>query len=346
LKIISKPVSSKISLVTRVKRLLKNNFPFFFYSATLFRLFKTQKSHQNKLADAAYDLIIEFYTLGSDLGTKLKDRLNAKLILIYDSPVLFQYREIYQTKTIYDKRVALAEGKSVKAADVVVCYSKTVKEYVQKNIDAEGNFYVMPCIVWKNKDRHLAKPQCEIIGFIGSFLPWHKVSLLLEAFEKIASEFASLQLLMIGYGEEWNKIHELVKVSKYKDRITLTGYVSEEELELLKSKITVGAMPGSNWYGSPLKLFEYAEAEIPFIAPSTPSVLDLFSNNETALFIDSNNEFNSLVEKLRMLILDKNLAKNLSLKAKKMMQEEYSEAHQMGNFVKLVQKTISNGIKE
>ena len=82
------------------------------------------------------------------------------------------------------------------------------------------------------------------------------------------------------------------------DYVDLPGFVSEEELQEYKRMFTIAIMPGSNWYGSPLKLFEYAFAQIPFIAPSTPTVRSIFKEEVDCLFIDEQNEAGSLMEKL------------------------------------------------
>jgi glycosyltransferase involved in cell wall biosynthesis len=47
------------------------------------------------------------------------------------------------------------------------------------------------------------KPQ--LIGFIGSFLSWHRVDLLVDAFIEIAPEFPLARLALLGYGQEWNR---------------------------------------------------------------------------------------------------------------------------------------------
>jgi glycosyltransferase involved in cell wall biosynthesis len=47
-----------------------------------------------------------------------------------------------------------------------------------------------------------------------------------------------------------------------------------------------------------LKLFEYAFAQIPFIAPSTQTVRSIFKEDLDCLYIDENNEAGSLMERL------------------------------------------------
>ena len=84
-------------------------------------------------------------------------------------------------------------------------------------------------------------------------------------------------------------------------------------------------MPGSNWYGSPLKLFEYLFAGIPFIAPETPTVTYIFRDNVECLIIKNDNPVDSLSENLLKLYSNIDLRKELTANALKRMKTTFSE---------------------
>src|SRR5690606_12590432 len=94
---------------------------------------------------------------------------------------------------------------------------------------------VIPCIAWKHKVNYKKNNDDLNIGFIGSFLSWHKVELLLYAFNQIASKYQNIKLHLIGFGEEWKKINDLVQQSPFVSRIHMPGFVSETELDEIKS---------------------------------------------------------------------------------------------------------------
>ncbi len=129
------------------------------------------------------------------------------------------------------------------------------------------------------------------------------------------------------------------------DCVEMPGFVNEQMLNEYKKKLTIGVMPGSNWYGSPLKLFEYAQSDIAIIAPETPVVKELFTKEE-ALFIDDNNSLQSLVQNMRLLLTDNALRMSLISNAYKKMQGSYSRESQGRIFSQIVMKTIENGIKK
>jgi glycosyltransferase involved in cell wall biosynthesis len=99
-------------------------------------------------------------------------------------------------------------------------------------------------------------------------------------------------------------------------------------------------MPGSNWYGSPLKLFEYAQSGIPIIAPSTPVVKDLFIEGVSVVFIDENNEVQSIADNIEKLITDKELSLQLAKNAAALMESVYSRNHQQSEFIKFIDQLV------
>ena len=340
-------VKSGNTFFKKSKQFFKKLMPSLYYSLILQKIFSYQKKQFDVLKDKKYQLIIEFYIIGSTLGAELKKVNNAKLLVIYDCPVLEQFIEMYHSTTLLDNKAEKAELKSLSAADCILCYSSSVVNHIKEKHNVNTDFFIMPCIVWKEPGFTEKKQSDEIvIGFVGSFLSWHKVPLLVRAFEVIAKEYDNAKLVLVGYGEEWNSVNALKEESVYKERIILTGYVSDEELEKLKTTFTMGTMPGSNWYGSPLKLFEYAQSKIPMIAPESPVIKDLFKDKETVLFIDKNNELESLVNNIKLLIDDKGMAKNIAQNSFNLMNGAYSKEQQMDKFSILVQKLIINGIKE
>ena len=291
-----------------------------------------------------FDLVIEFLTLGSTAGAALKQKFGVPLVVIYDSPLALQFAEMHGTASFMEKKIEAAERVSVREADAVLCYSAPVKKYLEQAHQKKTGIHVLPCIVWKAIPEPAAAKK-QVIGFVGSFLKWHKVELLVRAFEQLVADFPEATLLLIGYGQEWEKIKTLADQSPVSSKITMTGFVSEEELNRIKSQLLIGVMPGSNWYGSPLKLFEYAESGIAVVAAHTPTVADLFSADEV-VFIDPENETESLYMALKSLLEDDSQRNRLITNARNKMLGVYSKSQQLYTFNQLIKNTIQSGIKE
>lgn len=336
------PAKQKV-ILPFVKRIFRNILPSFYTKLLAKKKLNEVKvaENSNLFHDSTYDLVIEFLTTGSQIGANLKNKYSIPLLLIYDSPLLEQFVEIHGSAGSLNQKIAAAETSSVLNADAIIAYSNSVKEYLAQHYMRIDNIHVVPCIVWKDKIEPIAAHN-ELIGFVGSFLKWHRVDLLVRAFENIAVDFPNSTLVLLGNGQEWNKVNEMVQRSEFNSRIVIPGYVTEEELNKWKSEFLIGVMPGSNWYGSPLKLFEYADASIAIIAPATPTVLDLFSDEEV-LFIDSKNELKSLENNLRELLTNATLRQKLVDKCKIKMKTIYSKSEQLDNFNQIIINTINRG---
>jgi glycosyltransferase involved in cell wall biosynthesis len=281
-----------------IKRMVKQ-WKWLYQSLAMKIYFSKQKSLLKQLLEGKkYDEIVEFHTVGSIVGVELKRKWGANLSVIFDSPVAEQFLEMYGTRTIFWRKIKASERITMQNADVVLAYSSACADYLIHKYRIPVPIAILPCVIHKEEIIERAPSAIFSIGFIGSFLSWHKLELLVKVFAEFIKEYPDSKLYLVGYGVEWKKIKNLVDDLDLIDHVDLPGFVSEEELQEYKRMFTIGIMPGSNWYGSPLKLFEYAFAQIPFIAPSTPTVRSIFEKDVDCLFIDEQNEASSLMQKL------------------------------------------------
>ncbi len=281
-----------------IKRVVKQ-WKWLYQSLALKIYFSKQKSLLKQLlVGKKYDEIVEFHTVGSIIGVELKRKWGAKLSVIFDSPVAEQFLEMYGTRTIFWRKIKASERITMQNADAVLAYSSACANYLVHRYRIPVPIAILPCVIHKKEIIERAPSALFSIGFIGSFLCWHKLDLLVKVFSEFIKEYPDSKLYLVGYGVEWKKIKNLVEELDLIDHVDLPGFVSEEELQEFKRLFNIAIMPGSNWYGSPLKLFEYAFAQIPFIAPSTPTVRSIFEENFDCLYIHEQNEAASLMEKL------------------------------------------------
>lgn len=290
------------------------------------------------------DLIIEFLSLGSGISMRIKQKFQCTSLIIYDAPLLEQFIEMHGYRPFNASRIAQLEKQAVENSDIVLCYAPSVQKYLTDNFKINGRIFVQPCITWK-EEIPLGESRLPMIGFIGSFLKWHKVDLLVRAFEQVAHEYPLWKLVLIGYGQEWPSIKQMVSSNKFSDRIEMPGFVSEEQLKEYKKQFSIGVMPGSNWYGSPLKLFEYAQSSVAIVAPETPVVCDLFDKSE-ALFIKKNDPLQSLVENLRKLMSSEECRLNIIDRSFAKMKGDYSRSEQLNKFREIIKSALSDGITE
>jgi glycosyltransferase involved in cell wall biosynthesis len=273
-----------------------------------------------------FDSVIEFYTYGSNLGYRISKENNIPLILIYDNPVLEEHVFFYGEKIFFKGKIENREKESILSAKSIVAYSKAVEDYLNKKYGKKLPIFIHQNVDYSRFDFIETKkvnPTINI-GFIGSFLKWHSVDLLIKAFEILRQEGKDVKLFLLGNGMEFNSIYEQVKNSKFANDIVIPGFVDGDELYNYKKQLDIGVMPGSNWYGAPNKIFEYGAAKMAVVAPDTPTIKSLFRDGEEVLLFQMNN-CNDLYEKLKFYV-DNEALRNLQAQAlQQKIRNNYSE---------------------
>ena len=288
------------------------------------------------------DVIIEFYNYGSNLGLHFSKAYNCPLIEIYDAPVLEEHEYFNGRSYIYRWKISRREENTLLNAKKIVVYSNAVKKYLMEKIGKSGDsFQIHQNVDFTRFDFMESKPFASEmnIGFIGSFLAWHRDDLLLDAFEKIIAKGMKANLYRVDSGQKYEKKKDKIHLFKSKSRIFLTGFLDGNELKEIKSKLHIGVMPGSNWYGAPNKIFEYGAAGLAVIAPDTPTIKDLFvDGNELNLF--KWDDSIDLQLNLETLLKEEGVYKQISSNLNQKIRNNYSE-NKTGDFYhQLIQSTL------
>lgn len=289
------------------------------------------------------DFVIEFLDYYSQVAFAFKEKYRIPYLLIYDAPIQQKYLDIHGHISGLNNTLKRREADSINYADHIICYSKPVWKYVLKNFNTSANHEILPTIVWERMVEKQSTKNDDVIsiGFIGSFLKWHNVDVLAKVFNQLADKYENIELLLIGYGLEWERISTMVSSFKHKDKIKLTGFVNDDEMQTLKNRMDIGVMAGSNWYGSPLKIFEYAKLNIPVVGPDSPTVLDLFQAENEILVVDSENAEASLYKHLDALINNPNLRKQLADALRTKVDTAYSKKHYFSCFDGIIEASLT-----
>lgn len=307
------------------------------------RVFKSM----DKLFDSipktsTYDCILEFYNYGSDVGYRIAKQQRIPLLVVFDAPVLEEYMFFHGKKYFNKSKIVDRQLRTLKAAKKIVVYSNPVKEYLNKLTGLNLNTVIHQNVDFTRFEFLKKKQSGEYIkiGFIGSFLKWHRVDMLIHAFNKLRDHNYPVQLFLIGNGMEFHAVKQLAEHSKYREDIKMTGFLDGKELNDIKEELHIGVMPGSNWYGAPNKIFEYGAAGMAVIAPRTPTIADLFGNEKEVLLFEQDNE-EALYQCLKRVCDDKALREHLADTLQRFIRNTYSEEKTADFYNKLIRETSS-----
>ena len=148
-----------------------------------------------------------------------------------------------------------------------------------------------------------------VIGFVGSFKPWHRVELLVQSLARLTAEH-DVRLVLVGEGPTRKAILLEAERLGVADRVLALGAVPPSEVPCLLSAFDIGALPNSNSYGQPMKLLEYAAAGLPTVAPDLGPVREVLQDRVHGQLF-SPDDPSALTMALAKLITDVDLRKRL-----------------------------------
>jgi glycosyltransferase involved in cell wall biosynthesis len=230
--------------------------------------------------------VFELYKYGSELGHRLSERRGVPLVLYYDAPEVVQYRDIEGHRPPSARRAARRERESIRSASAVIAYSEPVRRYL---LDTHGcdpaRIHLFQTLDHSRMtyEESPAPRQPPTIGYVGSFMHWHRLCDLIEAFDLLRSGGTDAKLLLIGSGMARPAVDRRVLCSPHRNDIELTGFLDGASLAERKRAIDIAVLPGTMWYNLPTKIFEYGSGMRATIAPDSPTVRSLFRDGEELL---------------------------------------------------------------
>jgi glycosyltransferase involved in cell wall biosynthesis len=170
-----------------------------------------------------------------------------------------------------------------------------------------------------------------LVGFVGTFGPWHGVLTLAEAIKTVPSK-NSVRFLLVGSGALHNKVMQLLRSEHENGRVIFTGAVDHESVPALLDACDVLVAPhvpladGSAFFGSPTKLFEYMAMGKGIVASRLGQIGDVLTHEETALLVEPGDAA-ALTEAIVRLVESPELRENLGRKAREIAVRSYTWKH-------------------
>ncbi len=282
------------------------------------------KIYARRLISAAQeykpDLILETHIAFSLAGKIASQFINVPLVLDDCAPAWEEEQQygvgLRQAARDIHREVTMHAG-------LLVAVNQTLRQYLL----AEGAPADKVITVENGIDVNLFNPQVDgnlrreqfgiqqntvLIVFVGSFQPYHRVDLLLRAFQIMDVE-PKPQLLLVGEGQTYQASKSLADelgISRY---VTFAGRVAYEEVPSYVAAGDITIMPATNEYGNPMKLYEYMALGKVVTAPNQPTITEIATHGVDSYLFEREN-IQSMAEALKKLARDHDLRTKLGAK--------------------------------
>ena len=164
-------------------------------------------------------------------------------------------------------------------------------------------------------------PESIVCTGIGRLVPQKGFDILIEAFQKIAAQVPSLYCLIIGGGEDQEKLSEQIRAAGLENRVRLVGYQERQKaLSMLKSS-DIFVMP-SRYEGTPIALLEAAALARPILATCAGGIPELVTHDLHAYLVPTHDP-SALAQGLAKLAQDRAYAQTLGHRAQLRVRQDF-----------------------
>lgn len=176
-----------------------------------------------------------------------------------------------------------------------------------------------------------------LAGFVGTFGPWHGVLTLAEAITMLPRDYG-VRFLLVGAGRFRDEVERIIRDAGRERQVIFTGHVDHERVPALLDACDILLSPhvpledGSEFFGSPTKLFEYMAMGKGIVASRLGQIGDVLADEETALLVEPGNA-RELSEAILRLSESRELRERLGAAARQRAIAEHTWKHNAGRVI-------------
>jgi glycosyltransferase involved in cell wall biosynthesis len=170
-----------------------------------------------------------------------------------------------------------------------------------------------------------------VAGFVGTFGPWHGVLTLAEAITLLPGD-CGVRFLLVGAGRFRDEVERIVRAAGKAERVIFAGQVMHERVPALLDACDILLSPhvplsdGSEFFGSPTKLFEYMAMGKGIIASRLGQIGEVLADEETSLLVEPGSA-RELSEAILRLSRSRELRESLGAAARRVAVERHTWQH-------------------
>jgi glycosyltransferase involved in cell wall biosynthesis len=235
------------------------------------------------------DVLYERHALFSSSGSSIAAALSIPRILEVNAPLVVEHAKF---RGLVLRDLALShEAESFAFPAVIIAVSDSVAAHVRSRSRTRNPIQVVANGVDVGKFQVAVDHQTirarlglgpgPVVGFIGSFKPWHGVDQLLDAFGIVLASHPRATLVAIGEGPGLPALRDRALRAGYAANVVFPGRVPHEAIPqwLAAMDLTVAPyVPQADFYFSPLKIVESLAAGKPVVAPRLGQIVELLGD--------------------------------------------------------------------
>ena len=272
--------------------------------------------------------VYQRYGLNSFAGAYIAKKYNLPFILEYNGSEIWM-GDNWGSKIKYRLTAGSIEILNFRAANIIIGNAYALKkELISRGIDQNKILIIPngvdPDIFNSNINGATLKQKLNIgesivVGFMGTFGPWHGAEVLAKSVNIVLEENQDIHFLFLGNGIRKQMCENIIDKSIFKEKVTFTGTIPQLQAQNYLAVCDVLVSPqipnpdGSEFFGSPTKLFEYMAMGKAIIASNLDQIGKIIKHRETGLLFDPNNEVQlakAIIELYSNPVLRKKLGNN------------------------------------
>jgi glycosyltransferase involved in cell wall biosynthesis len=280
-----------------------------------------------------FGFIYQRYSLHNYSGVAAARELGCPLVIEYNGSEIWMSRQwgARLRRAVLARRI---EDLVLQGADLVVVVSEPMRaellgrgvadERILVNPNGVDTERYSPTVDGSGVRERLGLADRLVVGFIGTFGPWHGAEVLADAFGLVMSDQVDrdrLRLLMIGDGVRLGATRMRIEAAGAASETVFAGRTDQADgpahlaaCDILVSPHVPNA-DGTPFFGSPTKLFEYMAMGRPIVASRLDQIGEVLVDEETALLVPPG-DVDALASAIARLIADSELRARLGAAAR------------------------------
>ena len=289
-----------------------------------------------RLRGTALDGVYQRHSNNNFSGVALSLLLNTPFFLEYNSSPTWITKNWMKQKSAL--LASLCERLNLRGAYRVAVVSDVLKRYLgSQGLDGQAVIVNPNGVDPKRFGPHVGASAIRaqlpadkyLVGFIGVFGQWHGVLTLMRSVKHVFAACPNAHFVIIGDGALKRQMLEILESDDMVDQVTFVGLIDHDAAPAYLNACDVLVSPheemadGSEFFGSPTKIFEYMATGKGIVASNVGQLGELLSNEHDALLVQQRNEV-ELGEAIVRLLRDSCLRERLGAAARRKVESAYT----------------------